>query len=161
MPSFRAACVVTSCLLFMHTASGSDRILEQNWHDLNSFRPQNLHASYYGICCSACKTETCDNAGPESSQHKILAPILWTVACAESSHTAVNHGRTVTWRAFEVEVTLRPTVSRPVRLGALPPLEQVTRSYFYFCDNYFLYFSCRAPSLTRERVCNLQYNDAS
>jgi hypothetical protein len=53
----------------------------------------------------------------------------------------------------EVEVTLRPTVSRPVRLGVLPLLEQVTRCYIYFSDNYFLYFSCRTPSLTRGRVC--------
>jgi hypothetical protein len=28
-------------------------------------------------------------------------------------------------------------------------------------DNYFLYFSCRAPSLVRGRVCILQCNDAS
>jgi hypothetical protein len=63
--------------------------------------------------------------------------------------------------AFEVEVTLQPTVSRPVRLGVLPLLEQVTRCYIYLSDNYFLYFSCRAPSLTRGGVCNLQCNDAS
>jgi hypothetical protein len=62
---------------------------------------------------------------------------------------------------FHVEVTLRPTVSRPVRLGVLPLLEQVIRCYIYPSDNYFLYFSSRAPSLTRGRVCNLQCNDAS
>jgi hypothetical protein len=62
---------------------------------------------------------------------------------------------------LEVEVTLRPTVSRPVRLGVLPVLEQVTRCYIYLSDNHFLYFSCRAPSLTRGRVCNLQFNSAS
>jgi hypothetical protein len=61
--------------------------------------------------------------------------------------------------AFEVEVTLRVTVSRPVHLGVLPHLEQVTRCHL--SDNYFLYFSCRAPSLTRGRVCNLQCNDTS
>jgi hypothetical protein len=60
-----------------------------------------------------------------------------------------------------VEVTLRPTVRQPVRLGALPFLEQVTRCYIYLSDNYFLHFSCRAPSLTRGRVCNLQWTDAS
>jgi hypothetical protein len=43
-------------------------------------------------------------------------------------------------------VTLRPSVSRAVRLGVLPLLEQVTRCYIYLSDNYFLYFSCRAPS---------------
>jgi hypothetical protein len=62
---------------------------------------------------------------------------------------------------FEVKGTLRPTVSRPLRLGVLPLLEQVTRCYIYLSDNYFLYFSCWTPSLTRERVCNLQCNDAS
>jgi hypothetical protein len=61
----------------------------------------------------------------------------------------------------DVEVILLPTVSRPVRLGVLPPLEQVTRLYIYLSDNYFFYFSCRAPSLTKGRVCNLQCNDAS
>jgi hypothetical protein len=61
----------------------------------------------------------------------------------------------------QVEVTLRPTVNRPVRLGALPFLEQVTRCHIYLSDNYFFYFPCRAPSLTRGRVCNLQCNDAS
>jgi hypothetical protein len=45
----------------------------------------------------------------------------------------------------EDEVTLRPTVSRPVRLGVLPLLEQVTRCYIYLSDNYFLYFSLAVP----------------
>jgi hypothetical protein len=62
---------------------------------------------------------------------------------------------------FEVEVTLRPTVSRPVHLGVLPVLEQVTRCYIYLSDSYFPYFSSTAPSLKRGRVCNLQCNDAS
>jgi hypothetical protein len=61
----------------------------------------------------------------------------------------------------EVEVTLWPTVSRPLGLGVLPLLERVTRCYIHLSDNYFLYFSCRKPSLTRGRVCNLQWNDAS
>jgi hypothetical protein len=36
---------------------------------------------------------------------------------------------------IEIEVTLRPTVSQPVRLGVLSPLEQVTRCYIYLSDN--------------------------
>jgi hypothetical protein len=40
-------------------------------------------------------------------------------------------------------------------------LEQVTRCYIYLSDNYFLSFSCRAPSLTRGRVCRLQCNDSN
>jgi hypothetical protein len=61
----------------------------------------------------------------------------------------------------EVEVTLRPMVSRLVRLGVLAVLEGVTRCYIYLSVNYYLYFSRRAPSLTRGRVCNLQRNEAS
>jgi hypothetical protein len=38
------------------------------------------------------------------------------------------------------QVIIRPTVSRPVRLGVGPPLEQMTRLYIYFSDNYFLSF---------------------
>jgi hypothetical protein len=34
----------------------------------------------------------------------------------------------------EVEVTLRPTVSRPVRLGALPLLEQVIRCLLHWFE---------------------------
>jgi hypothetical protein len=40
-------------------------------------------------------------------------------------------------------------------------LEKVTKCYIYLSDNYFLHFSCRAPSLMRGRVCNLQCNDPS
>jgi hypothetical protein len=46
-------------------------------------------------------------------------------------------------------------------LGVLPLLEQVIRCYIYLSENCFLYFLCRTPSLTRGRVCNLQYNDGS
>jgi hypothetical protein len=71
---------------------------------------------------------------------------------------AADHSPTT---SAESKFTLRPTVSRQVRLGVLPLLEQVTRCYIYLTGNYFLYFSCRAPSQTRGRICNLQCNDAS
>jgi hypothetical protein len=57
----------------------------------------------------------------------------------------------------EVEVILRPPVSRPVRLGVRHP--SGTRDQFFFLFEIFIrqlrfcYFL--APSLTRERVCNL------
>jgi hypothetical protein len=60
----------------------------------------------------------------------------------------------------EVEVNLRPTVSRPVCLGVRHP--SWTRDQFFFLLEIFFtqlrvcYFV--APSLTRGRVCNLLYN---
>jgi hypothetical protein len=57
---------------------------------------------------------------------------------------------------IEVEVTLRPTVSRSVPLGVLHVLKQAARCYIYLSDNYFLYFSYRAPSLTIGRACNFK-----
>jgi hypothetical protein len=59
----------------------------------------------------------------------------------------------------EVEVKLRPTVSRPVRLGVRHP--SGTRDQFYFLLSIFFtllrvcYFV--APSLTGGRVCNLLF----
>jgi hypothetical protein len=44
------------------------------------------------------------------------------------------------------EVILRPTVSRLVRLGVGPPLEQMTGFYNSLNDNYLLSSSCEAPS---------------
>jgi hypothetical protein len=35
------------------------------------------------------------------------------------------------------------------------------RSYISLSDNYFFSFSCRAPSLVRGLVCNLQCNHAN
>jgi hypothetical protein len=51
-----------------------------------------------------------------------------------------------------VRIHMRPTVSRPVRLGVGPPLGPMTRFYTFFSPTS----SCRAPSLTRGRVCILQ-----
>jgi hypothetical protein len=60
----------------------------------------------------------------------------------------------------EVEVNLRPTVSRPVCPGVRHP--SGTRDQFFFLlEIFFLQLRvCNfvAPSLTRGRVCNLLYN---
>jgi hypothetical protein len=62
--------------------------------------------------------------------------------------------------ALEVEVTLRPTVSRPVCPGVRRP--SGTRDQFYFLLEIFFrqlrFCNFVATSLTRGRVCNLLYN---
>jgi hypothetical protein len=53
-----------------------------------------------------------------------------------------------------VELNLRPMVNRPVHFGVGPPFgahDQILRSLVW----HVLASSCRAPSLTRGRVCNL------
>jgi hypothetical protein len=64
------------------------------------------------------------------------------------------------WRAVEVEVTLRPTISRPVSLSVRRP--SGTRDQFYFRLKIFFrqlrVCNFVAPSLTRGRACNLLYN---
>jgi hypothetical protein len=61
---------------------------------------------------------------------------------------------------YEVEATLRPTVSRPVCLGVRRP--SGIRDQFYFLLEIFFrqlrFCNFVAPSLTRGRVCNLLYN---
>jgi hypothetical protein len=61
---------------------------------------------------------------------------------------------------LEMEFVLRPTVSRPVRLGIGPLFgahgQILSFSSFSF-DNYFVVLP-RAPSLRRGRVCSLQCN---
>jgi hypothetical protein len=60
----------------------------------------------------------------------------------------------------EVEVNLRSTVSRTVRLGVTPP--SGTRDHFFFLLEVFFrqLRVCKfvTPPLTRGRVCNLLYN---
>jgi hypothetical protein len=60
----------------------------------------------------------------------------------------------------EVEVNLRPTVSRPVCLGVRHP--SGTRDQFFFLleisFRHFRVYYFVAPSLTRGRVCNFPYN---
>jgi hypothetical protein len=62
--------------------------------------------------------------------------------------------------SVEVEVTLRPTVSRPVSLGFRRP--SGTGDQFYFLLEIFFrqlrVCNFVAPSLMRGRVCNLLYN---
>jgi hypothetical protein len=61
---------------------------------------------------------------------------------------------------FQVNVILRPAVSRQVRLGVGHPLGQMIKIEISLSDNYYLSFSSMAPSLRRERVSNLQCNHA-
>jgi hypothetical protein len=67
----------------------------------------------------------------------------------------LNHWKTHV--EVEVEVKLRPTVSRPVRLGVWHPSGTGDKFFFLleiFCRQlHVCYFV--APSLTRGRVCNL------
>jgi hypothetical protein len=59
-----------------------------------------------------------------------------------------------------VEVTLRPTVSRPVRLGVRHP-SGARDEFFFLLQIFFRQLRVRyfvAPSLTRRWVCNLLYN---
>jgi hypothetical protein len=58
---------------------------------------------------------------------------------------------------LELVFFLRPTVSRPVRLGIGPPLTRIYLALLSSSDNYFILLS-KAPSLTRKRVCSLQCN---
>jgi hypothetical protein len=75
---------------------------------------------------------------------------------AHCRHLHVS-GSSILLSHVEVEVTLRPTVSRPVSLGVRPPFG--TRDQFFFLLEIsfrqlrLCYFV--APSLTKGRVCNL------
>jgi hypothetical protein len=75
-----------------------------------------------------------------------------------SLHLRTGFHSTVT---LELEFILRPTVSRPVRLGIGLPFgahdQILSFSFFFSFDNYFVVLP-RVPSLTRGRVCSLQCN---
>jgi hypothetical protein len=60
---------------------------------------------------------------------------------------------------LELEVVLRPTVSRPVSLGIGPPFG--TLDQILSCSSFFWQLrrsAFNASSLTRKRICNLLYN---
>jgi hypothetical protein len=61
---------------------------------------------------------------------------------------------------LEVEVNLRPTVSRPVCLGVRRPSGTCDQFFFLFEISFRQLRVCYfvAPSLTRGQVCNLLYN---
>jgi hypothetical protein len=80
--------------------------------------------------------------------------------CVKCVYYNVRHLLQYLTLELEVEVNLRPTVSRPVSLGVRRP--SGTRDQFFFLLEisfrqlgvyYFV-----APSLTRGRVCSLLYN---
>jgi hypothetical protein len=68
--------------------------------------------------------------------------------------------RIILHNEVEVEVNLRPTVSRPVCLGVRRSSGTFDQ-FFFFLEIPFRYLRvCYfvAPSLTRGRACNLLYN---
>jgi hypothetical protein len=87
---------------------------------------------------------------------KILDPTR-TANLARRSSNSLAKSCTVELR---VEIILRPTVSRSVRLGIGLPLgthdQILSLSFLYW--QLLCCSSCRTPSLTRGRVCNLQCN---
>jgi hypothetical protein len=88
-----------------------------------------------------------------------IAPMNWLkkmmfLGPVSSSVPFITHCKT------EFEFIVRPTVSRPVRLGIGLPFganDQILSLSFFFLWQ-LLCSSCRGPSLTRGRVCNLQWN---
>jgi hypothetical protein len=64
------------------------------------------------------------------------------------------------FQLLEVEVNLRPTVSRPVCLGVRRPSGTCDQFFFRLEISFRQLRVCYfvAPSLTRGRVCNLLYN---
>jgi hypothetical protein len=81
--------------------------------------------------------------------------VAWQcIQCGIIGYDGVQSGILV---PVKIEVTLRPTVSRPVCLGVRRP--SGTRDQFYFLLEIFLrqlrVCNFVTPSLTRGRVCNL------
>jgi hypothetical protein len=61
----------------------------------------------------------------------------------------------------ELQFFLRPTVSRPVRLGIGPPfgtLDQILACSSFSVGQLLFFLLSKSPSLTRKRVCSLQCN---
>jgi hypothetical protein len=78
-------------------------------------------------------------------------------AISRTENCYIINGTEIEIFGFEVEVKLRPTVSRPICLGVIHP--SATRDQFFFhLENFFrqlrVYYFVE-PSLTRGRVCNL------
>jgi hypothetical protein len=60
----------------------------------------------------------------------------------------------------KVKVTLRPTVSRPVRPGVRPPSRTGDQLFLYLVDYVFYSFGfvdVGVPFLTRSRICTFQF----
>jgi hypothetical protein len=92
--------------------------------------------------------------GPVPQPQQLLTPIIQK----SYNRYQLNWSCPVqNWTEVEVELKLRPTVSRPARLGVRHP--SGTRGQFFFLLEIFFrqlrvcYFV--APSLTKGRVCNL------
>jgi hypothetical protein len=74
----------------------------------------------------------------------------------KQSRAASVHCSTLKMTGLKLWRELRPTVSRPVRLGFGLPFgahDQIMSLFFFSFDNYFVVLP-RAPSLTGGRVCS-------
>jgi hypothetical protein len=111
-----------------HTTVLSHGLLQSS---CSSFQQQTFHFTEFLNC-------------PHASATKLLTLTSWHFSTELSWDYWTN--------SAQVQVILRPTVSWPVRLRVVPLLERMARCHIFFSDNYFLSFSCRAPSLMRGQV---------
>jgi hypothetical protein len=128
------------------------------------FHYKTLLTSLHSTSLLTCQIVASRNFRPVRSipYHYLIQTIirLWYIITKNSTNTPPHHILLCFSSSLEVEVNLRPTVSRPVCLGVRHP--SGTSDQFFFVLEIFLrqsrvcYFE--APSLTRGQVCNLLYN---
>jgi hypothetical protein len=95
----------------------------------------------------------------------LLHKTIWKMTTSRTSGRLIlewvsQYVTEVNWFRTEVEVVLRPTVSRPVCLGVRRPSGTCDQFFFLLEIFYRLLHVCYfvAPFLTRGRACNLLYN---
>jgi hypothetical protein len=122
---------------YMNKYQSQSHVMTDGWVSQHVKFTLKLVTRYYFLSESCCVVS-------------VRCPLCWedgSVSCQSLS-------------SVKVEVTLQPTVSRPVSLGVRRP--SGTHDQFYFLLEIFFrqFWVCNfvAPSLTRGRVCNLLYS---